>query len=139
MADLPAPARPLSDALSGLSSYGRSCMAAARQPASLIGWRLAIVAVWAVGIVADIVTTVAMMRSGQFEEANPVGALGMGQVGMLPYVCASSVFCSALCFLGLGRARRSEQVAVQATIAALGVLKLAVAGHNGWIWYSATR
>ena len=58
---------------------------------------------WLIGIVGDACTTLAMIRSGMFEEGNPLASVGMGSVGMTGYVVLSSAVCLFLAAVSTGR------------------------------------
>ena len=67
--------------------------------------RTALWVLWLIGIVGDACTTLAMIRSGVFEEGNPLAAVGMGSVGMTGYVVLSSALCLFLAAVSTGRPR----------------------------------
>ena len=67
--------------------------------------RTALWVLWLIGIVGDACTTLAMVRSGVFEEGNPLAAVGMGSVGITGYVVLSSALCLVLAAVSTGRPR----------------------------------
>ena len=85
---------------------------------------------WGFAIVLDALTTLPMMASGLFEEANPVAERGMNSMGVVPYVVLASLASVAYAVLGLGRPRDMTSWAVCATIAAAGAYKLVVGVSN---------
>lgn len=91
---------------------------------------VAVAILWACAIILDAVTTLGMMATGRFEEANPVAALGMQQVGTFAYVALASLASAAYGALGLGRPRDAITWAVCATAMAAGTYKLTVAISN---------
>jgi hypothetical protein len=44
-----------------------------------------------------------MIRTGMFEEGNPLAAVGMGSLGMTGYVVLSSALCLVLAVVSTGR------------------------------------
>jgi hypothetical protein len=107
--------------------------AGVRHPATL-GWRAVPLAIWLVGIIGDAVTTVAMMRSGSFEEANGVASAGMGVLGPAGYTAAASGLCLLFAVVGAGRPRGRYAVTLAASLAVLGLAKCYVAGSNALLW-----
>lgn len=64
---------------------------------------LVLVLLWTVGIVGDGLTTVLMMRTGRFEEANGAAAALMGVFGVSGWVVLSALVCVWLASLSLPR------------------------------------
>lgn len=66
---------------------------------------LVLVLLWTVGVVGDGLTTVLMMRTGRFEEANGAAAALMGVFGVSGWVVLSALVCVWLASLSLPRPR----------------------------------
>ncbi len=100
-------------------------------------WVLLLVAAWTVGIVGDGLTTVLMMGTGRFEEANGAAAFFMGLVGVTGWVLISGLICVALASLTLSRPRTTYAWAA-ATVALVVCLgKLWTTASNALLWATA--
>jgi hypothetical protein len=87
--------------------------------------------VWCVGVSVDAASTVLMMRSGLYEEANAFAATGMGVVGVEGYVAAVSVLCVLLAIPTLARPpRQLYPVAAWSALAVIGLAKMTVGLSN---------
>lgn len=98
------------------------------------GWRLAIALLWVAGIAGDAFTTVAMMGSGEFEEANGLAAAGMNVLGTGGYTTLASVWAGLFAITCLGRPRGLYAVTAWTALTLLGAAKCYVALHNAWLW-----
>lgn len=101
-------------------------------------WTLAAVALWTLGIVGDATTTLLMMGTGRFEEANGSAAALMGVVGVTGWVLLSSLVCVAIASLSLARPRTTYAWAA-ATMAVLVCLgKLHATAGNALLWWTVS-
>jgi hypothetical protein len=93
-------------------------------------WRVAVLAVWSVGIVMDTVSTGALLSRPGFVEGNPVAAGGMGLVGLVGYLGLSCLVSSAWALVAASPTRGAYAEAVSLAAVAVGLGKLAVGTHN---------
>jgi len=98
--------------------------------------RAMIWAVWLMGIIGDGATTLAMIRSGEFVEANPAAAVGMGFLGLSGYVVLASVICMLFAVVSTGRARGPIARAAVAFMRLVATGKLFMAISNLLLWAS---
>lgn len=122
-------------AVEDLSGQARAAGPALRSGSA---WAWGLVALWTVGIVGDALTTVLMMRTGRFEEANVAAAALMGSVGTDTWVVLSSVVCVAIASLSLARPSTTYAwtAAAVATVVCLGKVWTTVS--NALLWWSAS-
>lgn len=101
-------------------------------------WVLLLVALWTIAIVGDGLTTVLMMATGRFEEANAAAAFFMGLVGVAGWVLISGLICVALASLTLSRPRTTYAwtAATVALVVCLG--KLWTTASNALLWANAS-
>ena len=108
---------------------------ALRRPSPRV-WLL--LALWTVGIVGDAATTVLMMGTGRFEEANVAAASLMGVFGVTGWVVLSSLVCVAIASLTPARPRGTYAW----TAATVGVLvclgKVWTTVSNALLWWTAS-
>lgn len=106
-----------------------------RRPSPRV-WLL--LALWTVGIVGDAATTVLMMGTGRFEEANVAAASLMGVFGVTGWVVLSSLVCVAIASLTMARPRGTYAW----TAATVGVLvclgKVWTTVSNALLWWTAS-
>jgi hypothetical protein len=125
------------DGLGQVTSLARDGFAGLRRPLASPR-RTALWVLWLIGIVGDATTSLAMIRTGPFEEGNPLAAVGMGSLGMTGYVLLSSTVCLLLAAVSTGRP------AGPVARAAVGFLLLVAAGKvfmvlsNILLWRSTT-
>lgn len=100
-----------------------------RSPARLVG-----LVFWAVAIGGDAWTTMAMMGSGEFEEANPSAAFGMGFVGLPVVVALASVACAVLAVAATARPAGLYPRAFVIGCWAVGLIKAHTAVSNYLLW-----
>jgi hypothetical protein len=93
-------------------------------------WRVAVLAIWAVGIVLDTVSTGALLSRPGFVEANPVAAGGMGLAGTAGYLGLTCLMSSAWALVAASPTRGAYAEVVSGVAVALGIGKLAVGTHN---------
>ena len=91
---------------------------------------IGLAAAWVVAIALDASTTLLMMSSGKFDEANPVAALGMEHTSVLGYVIIASVISAAYALLGIGKPKHAATWAIVMTTAAACTYKLTVGVAN---------
>ena len=99
---------------------------------------LLVVALWTIAIVGDGLTTLLMMGTGRFEEANGAAAFFMGLVGVAGWVLISGLICVAMASLTLSRPRPTYAwtAATVALVVCLG--KLWTTASNALLWANAT-
>jgi hypothetical protein len=139
---LPQPAAParlraeLVRAGADLVAQSRASVAALRAGST---WARSLAVLWAVGIVGDATTTLLMMGTGRFEEANGAAAGLMGTLGLEVWVLVSSLLCVAIATLSLARPRGTYAgaVAVVAVLVCLGKLHATVG--NALLWWTTSR
>ncbi|MEC9051480.1 MAG: hypothetical protein VX747_03405, partial [Actinomycetota bacterium] len=101
-------------------------------------WVLVLVALWTIAIVGDGLTTLLMMGTGRFEEANAAAVFFMGLVGVAGWVLISGLICVALASLTLSRPRTTYAWAA-ATVALVVCLgKLWTTASNALLWANAS-
>lgn len=105
-----------------------------RRPSTLAWWAWVLALAWVVGIGGDAFTTVTMMGTGMFEEANPVAAAGMGVLGVQGYTAAASALCAGLAVVSLGRPRGVYATTTVVALAVVAAAKVAVAVSNAALW-----
>lgn len=105
-----------------------------RRPATWSAWHLTVVLVWLVGTAGDAYTTLAMMSTGQFEEANGIAAAGMGVVGPAGYTAAASAVSVALAVANVGRRSGLYSTVIVAALSVVGLLKVYTAASNLLLW-----
>ena len=93
-------------------------------------WRVAVLAIWAVGIVLDTVSTGALLSRPGFYEANPVAAGGMGLAGTAGYLGLACVMSSAWALVAASPTKGAYAEVVSGVAVALGLGKLAVGTQN---------
>jgi hypothetical protein len=93
-------------------------------------------AFWLLGIVGDGATTLAMIRSGEFVEANPAAAVGMGFLGLSGYVVLASVICVFFAVVSTGSPRGPVARVAVAFLLLVGAGKLFMAISNLLLWAS---
>ena len=101
-------------------------------------WVLVLVALWTVGIVGDGLTTVLMMGTGRFEEANGAAAFFMGLVGVAGWVLISGLICVALAALTLSRPRTTYAWAAASVALVVCLGKLWTTASNALLWANAS-
>lgn len=101
-------------------------------------WAWTATALWLVGILGDALTTLLMMRTGRFEEANGAAAALMGVVGVSGWVLLSSLLCVAIATLTLARPRGTYAWAAAATAVVVCAGKLDATVGNTLLWVAAT-
>lgn len=101
-------------------------------------WVLVLVVLWTVGIVGDGLTTVLMMGTGRFEEANGAAAFFMGLVGVTGWVLLSGLICVALAALTLSRPHTTYAWAAASVALVVCVGKLWTTASNALLWANAT-
>lgn len=99
-------------------------------------WQWAIVLTWVAGIGGDAYTTLSMMSTGIFEEANPVAAAGMRVLGVVGFTVAASALCAALAVMTLGRPRGLFGHCMWVALMIVGVAKAYTAASNALLWIS---
>ena len=101
-------------------------------------WVLVLVTLWTVGIVGDGLTTVLMMSTGRFEEANGTAAFFMGLVGVTGWVLLSGLICVALAALTLSRPHTTYAWAAASVALVVCLGKLWTTASNALLWVTAT-
>lgn len=139
---LPQPAAP-ARLRTELVRAGADLVAQSRASVTALGagstWACLMAVLWAVGILGDAATTLLMMGTGQFEEANGAAAGLMGTLGVEVWVLVSSLLCAAIATLSLARPR-GTYAWVAATVAVLVCLgKLHATVGNAVLWWTASR
>ena len=118
-----------------VAAQARASGEALRRPSPRV-WLL--LALWTVGIVGDAATTVLMMGTGRFEEANVAAASLMGVFGVTGWVVLSSLVCVAIASLTPARPRGTYAW----TAATVGVLvclgKVWTTVSNALLWWTAS-
>ena len=112
------------DGFSGLTRTHRS-------PRRSLIW-----AFWLLGIVGDGATTLAMLSSGEFVEANPAAAVGMGFLGVSGYVVLASVLCVLFAIVSTGRPRGPVARVAVGFLLLVAAGKLVMAISNLLLWAS---
>ena len=102
-----------------------------RSPRRTLIW-----AFWLLGIVGDGATTLAMVRSGEFVEANPAAAYGMGFLGLSGYVALASLLCMFFAVVSTGRPQGPVARAAVAFLLTVAAGKLLMAISNLLLWAS---
>lgn len=102
-------------------------------------WALVMAAAWAVGIVGDATTTVLMMRTGLFEEANGAAAHLMGVFGLGGWVVLSGLMCVAFASLTLSRPRGTYAWTAAGVAVLICAVKIYTAGSNAALWWTVTH
>jgi hypothetical protein len=102
-----------------------------RSPRRALIW-----AFWLLGIVGDGATTLAMIRSGEFVEANPAAALGMGFVGLSGYVVLVSLICMLFAVVSTGRPQGPVARTAVGFLLLVAAGKLFMAISNLLLWAS---
>ena len=128
--------RELVRALEDLGAQSRASLGALRAGTT---WARALAVLWTLGIVGDATTTLLMMGTGRFEEANGAAAGLMGTLGVEVWVLVSSLLCVAIATLALARPRGTYAgaAAVVAVLVCLGKLHATVG--NALLWWAAGR
>lgn len=98
--------------------------------------RATIWAFWLLGIVGDGATTLAMISSGAFVEANPAAAVGMGFLGLSGYVALASVICVFFAVVSTGRPRGPVAKVAVGFLLLVAAGKLFMAISNLLLWAS---
>ena len=93
-------------------------------------WRVAVLAIWAVGIVLDTVSTGALLSRPGFVEGNPVAAGGMSLVGTAGYLGLTGLMSSAWALVAASPTKGAYAQVASGVAVALGLGKLAVGTHN---------
>lgn len=97
---------------------------------------LVVAGLWVVGILGDGLTTVLMMGTGRFEEANGVAAALMGVFGVGGWVVLSSLVCVAIASLTLARPRGLYAWTGASVALVVCVVKVWTAASNALLWWS---
>lgn len=100
------------------------------------GWRTALVVMWVVGIAGDAYTTLSMMATGLFEEANGAAAAGMAVLGPVGYTILASLVCAAMGVTSLGRPVDRYDRLLTFLLLAVGAGKVYIAVSNLLLWVS---
>lgn len=103
-----------------------------------LGWRAVLLVVGLVGALGDAFTTLAMMHTGLFEEANPLAAAGMGAIGTLTYVIAATAVCLAMTLTASGRPRGLYATFFMWLTLGVCVTKVWTVATNVALWVSTT-
>ncbi|MGV3563683.1 MAG: hypothetical protein ACO1ON_10400 [Nocardioides sp.] len=118
-----------------VATQARSSGEALRRPSAVV---VVLLALWVVGILGDAATTLLMMGTGRFEEANVAAASLMGVFGVTGWVLLSSLVCVAIASLTLSRPRGTYAW----TAAAVGVLvclgKVWTTVSNALLWWTTS-
>lgn len=93
-------------------------------------------AFWLIGIVGDAATTLAMIRSGQFEEGNPAASVGMGFLGLSGYIVLATVICLVMATISTGRPQGPVARVAVGFLLLVGAGKLFMAISNLTLWAS---
>ena len=93
-------------------------------------WRVAVLSIWAVGIVLDTASTGALLSRPGFVEANPVAAGGMSLAGIAGYLALACLMSSAWALIAASPTKGAYAEVVSGVAVALGLGKLAVGTHN---------
>lgn len=93
-------------------------------------------AFWLLGIIGDGATTLAMIRSGDFVEANPAAAAGMGFLGLSGYVVLASLICVVMATISTGRPQGPVARLAVAFLLLVAAGKLFMAISNLLLWAS---
>lgn len=122
-------------ALRQVATQARASGEALRRPSARVSLLLVL---WAVGILGDAATTLLMMGTGRFEEANIAAASLMGVFGVTGWVVLSSLVCVGIASLTLARPRGTYAW----TVAAVGLLvclgKVWTTVSNALLWWTAS-
>lgn len=110
----------------------------ARALASASPWVVLVATMWVVGIVGDAMTTVLMMGTGRFEEANGYAAALMGVFGVGGWVVLSSLVCVAIASLTLARPRSLYAWTGASAALVICAVKVYTAGSNALLWWSVS-
>lgn len=102
-----------------------------RSPRRALIW-----AFWLLGIVGDGATTLAMIRSGEFVEANPAAAVGMGFLGLSGYVVLVSLVCVLFAVVSTGRPQGPVARLAVGFLLLVAAGKLFMAISNLLLWAS---
>ena len=126
----------LSTAATQVRSLMHDGIRSVRHPSQLTWWRTSVALMWLVGIAGDAYTTLAMMATGLYEEANGVAAAGMGALGPVGYTSAASALCAGMALVTTGRPRGLYAWTVWTLLALAGLAKLVTAVMNVVVWLS---
>lgn len=96
----------------------------------------ALVLLWTVGIVGDGLTTVLMMRTGRFEEANGAAAALMGVFGVTGWVVLSALVCLWLASLSLPRPHGTYAWTAATVAVLVCVGKVWTTVSNALLWWT---
>lgn len=118
-----------------VADQARASGEALRRPGARV-WLL--VALWAVGIVGDAATTLLMMGTGRFEEANVAAAALMGVFGVTGWVVLSSLLCVAIASLTLSRPRGTYAWTAAAVGGLVCLGKVWTTVSNALLWWTAS-
>lgn len=97
---------------------------------------LVLVLLWTVGIVGDGLTTVLMMRTGRFEEANGAAAALMGVFGVSGWVVLSGLVCVWLASLSLPRPHGTYAWTAATVAVLVCVGKMWTTVSNALLWWT---
>lgn len=118
--------------IGGLARDGFACLPRLhRSPV-----RALVLAIWMVGITGDALTTILMMRTGLFEEANGAAAFGMGSLGSTGYVVVVSAVCALMAVTSLGRPSGLYARTAVAVLLLIGLGKVYIAASNYLLYLS---
>lgn len=106
--------------------------------ASASPWVLLIAALWVLGIVGDAMTTVVMMGTGRFEEANGFAGALMGVFGVRGWVVLSSLVCLGIASLSLARPRSVYAWTGASVALVVCAGKVWTASSNAMLWWSVS-
>lgn len=143
----PADSRPAALRLAAnvASQFAQAAIDVAGQSRSAAGalrsrsvWVWTLVALWCVGILGDAATTVLMMRTGLFEEANGAAASLMGVFGLGGWVTLSGLMCLGFASLTLARPRSTYAWTAASVAVLICLVKIYTAGSNALLWWTVT-
>ena len=125
----------LRSAASDLAAQSRASVPALRGDRT---WARAMLALWTLGIVGDATTTLLMMGTGRFEEANGSAAVLMDVIGVTGWVLLSSLVCVAIASLSLARPRTTYAWAAATMAVLVCVGKLHATAGNALLWWTVS-
>ena len=126
----------LSTAATQVRALVHDAIRSLRHPSRLAWWGTCVALMWVAGIAGDAYTTLAMMATGLYEEANGVAAAGMGTLGPVGYTIAASTLCAGMALVTIGRPRGLYAWTVWTLLALAGLAKLVTAVMNVVVWLS---
>lgn len=117
-----------------VAEQARSSTTALRRPGP---WVWSMLVLWTVGIVGDAATTLLMMGTGRFEEANVAAASLMEVFGVTGWVVLSSLVCVAIASLTLARPRGTYAWTAATVAAVVCVGKVWTTASNALLWVTS--